>query len=94
MPKRGARGKRQAGPDARWHAAVLARFGGRCGLCGGKAHCGHHIDGKQANPRRRHDVSNGIAVCSLGPANCHDWIHRHPKEAAVKIAEIMERMER
>ena len=53
----------------RWRAAVLARDGYRCRLCGTTESRleAHHIEPYYSAPELRYDVENGITVCHA----CH-----------------------
>ena len=82
MSKRSPRRNSVEAKDAKWRRSVKEIDGGFCKLhffvtsitCWGNIEC-HHIEGKQARPDLRYDISNGICLCQ----NHHDWVGRYPK---------------
>lgn len=65
--------------DADWSRMIRERAGGRCEWCRhhGTATPGvdaHHICGKKAHPKLRHDPDNGISLCRP----CHRTAHAMP----------------
>ena len=60
---------RYAVKDRKWRAKILALASWECAICGEEAVDAHHIAGKQAWPKLRYDIINGIALCRKH----HDW---------------------
>lgn len=68
----GARGKRQGSADSLWRCQVAGRDGGRCRVCGMPGTDAHHIFGKQAYPRLRHTLANGVLLCRAHHQEAHN----------------------
>jgi 5-methylcytosine-specific restriction endonuclease McrA len=66
--------------DAAWSKAVKIRDNGYCMMgykgCQGVAHHSHHVFTRTFK-KLRHDVDNGISVCSV----CHDKVGSQGKRA-------------
>lgn len=61
-------------------AAVHLRAGGRCDLLGCQLGTEWHAHHRQLRSRRGPDtLANLVALC----ADCHRWVHAHPKHATL-----------
>lgn len=67
--------------DKEWQKAVRDRDSytcQRCGIYDRYVHA-HHVASRSRRPDLKHDVSNGKCLCG----SCHQYVHHHPKEAAL-----------
>ena len=65
--------------DRDWKEAVRERDSCICQRCGRYdqyIHT-HHVATRSQRPDLKHDVSNGVCLCSP----CHQWVHRNPASA-------------
>lgn len=68
--------KRQSVESINWRKAVYLKHNYTCDCCGkvtsGGSCVAHHLEGWNINVERRHDVSNGVCLCSP----CHLEFHK------------------
>jgi 5-methylcytosine-specific restriction endonuclease McrA len=69
--------KSKAAKLFRWSRMVRGRDWFTCRRCGGPGEHAHHIAPRSRRPDLKFSMDNGMTVC----ADCHLWIHSHPKEA-------------
>lgn len=71
--------------DKLWQKLIMLAYKSQCLACKSMHAplCGHHIYSKKSHPHLRHEPHNGVCVCYNCAANCHDWIHRHGREATL-----------
>jgi 5-methylcytosine-specific restriction endonuclease McrA len=65
--------------DKMWRTDVKERDDYVCQKCGvrSKQNHAHHIAPRSRRPDLKFDRQNGITLC----ADCHSWVHEHPREA-------------
>lgn len=81
--RRAAKRARLVSADAKWSRAVRAWYWGECAIGRHAATDAHHLFGKKAYPRLRHDVENGVALCR----HHHDVWHANPEREDLLFAE-------
>ena len=84
----GERGRRLAPGDRAWRAEVYERYGRWCVWpgCSFLAFDVHHIEGKQAHPELRHEISNGRPLCRKH----HKFAHDYPLSARTVLQQLKE----
>lgn len=71
-------GNPNASKDSAWYYEIIDLWNCRCAVhgCANELDKPHHLLGKKAWPRYRHDLNNGISLCRKH----HDWAHNKPAE--------------
>lgn len=71
-------------PRDAWRAAVFARDGGLCVLCGAAAEDAHHIVERRLWPDSGYYLENGVSLCDRAGTGCH----RQAERTLVSCAEL------
>jgi hypothetical protein len=61
----------------RWSKAVRARDRHICQRCKRAGQHAHHVAPRSQRPDLRLDLENGMTLC----LDCHEWVHKNPKQA-------------
>jgi hypothetical protein len=74
------KGKRSSKKDERWRTGIFVRDGRRCAVCGSNEEINaHHLYSFSSSPDQRHDLNNGITLCSHHNEDndsCHILFHK------------------